>query len=54
MNRKDVQLLILVMGILVAVFSWQFIYNPNQEKAEQISAENDAQKNGGGTGGTGQ
>ena len=41
MNRKDVQLLILVMGILVAVFSWQFIYNPNQEKAEQISAENE-------------
>ncbi len=41
MNRKDVQLLILVMGILVAVLSWQFVYNPNQEKAEQISAENE-------------
>ena len=42
MNRKDVQLLILAMGILVAVLSWQFVYNPNQEKADQISAENDA------------
>lgn len=42
MNRKDVQLLILVMGILVAVLSWQFVYNPNQDKAEQISAENDS------------
>ena len=40
MNRKDVQLLILVLGILVAVLSWQFVYNPNQEKVEQVSAEN--------------
>ena len=41
MSKKDVQLLCAVLGILVAVLSWQFIYNPNQEKAEQISAEND-------------
>lgn len=41
MNRKDVQLLILVLGILAAVLSWQFVYNPNQETAEQVSAEND-------------
>lgn len=41
MNKKDVQLLCAVLGILVAVLSWQFVYNPNQEKAEQISAEND-------------
>ncbi len=45
MNRKDVQLLILVLGILVAVLSWQFVYNPNQEKAEAINAENDTLRN---------
>lgn len=41
MNRKDIQLLILVLGILATVLSWQFVYNPNLEKAEEVNAEND-------------
>lgn len=42
MNRKDVQLLILVAGILAAVLSWQFVYKSNQTKAETIRTENTA------------
>jgi len=44
MKRKDVQLLIGLLGILLAVVSWQFIYNPNIEEAETITAENDTLK----------
>lgn len=41
MKRKDVQLLLIVLGILLAVLSWQFIYNPNIEEADKITAENE-------------
>lgn len=41
MKRKDVQLLLIVLGILIAVLSWQFIYNPNIEEAELLAAENE-------------
>lgn len=41
MNRKDVQLLLIVLGVLLAVMSWQFIYNPNIEEAEALAAENE-------------
>ena len=40
MNRKDIQLLLSVLGILVAVLSWQFIYNPNIEEADALAEEN--------------
>lgn len=40
MKRKDVQLLLIVLGILIAVCSWQFIYNPNVEKTDTLEAEN--------------
>ena len=41
MKRKDVQLLLMVLGILLAVLSWQFVYNPNIEEAEALAAENE-------------
>ena len=41
MKRKDVQLLLIVLGILLAVLSWQFVYNPNIEEADKITAENE-------------
>lgn len=39
MNRKDVQLLLALLGVLAAVASWQFVYNKNVEKTEQVRAE---------------
>lgn len=40
MQKKDIQLLLIVFGILIAFASWQFIYKGNQEKTEKIQAEN--------------
>lgn len=40
MNRKDIQALLAVLGILLAVVSWQFVYKPYQAKAEQVKTEN--------------
>lgn len=45
MKRKDIQLLLIVLGILLAVVSWQYIYNPNIEKVDKITAENETLKN---------
>ena len=39
MQKKDIQLLLIVFGILIAFASWQFIYKGNQEKTEKIQAE---------------
>lgn len=40
MSKKDIQLLLVVFGILIGFASWQFVYKPNQQKAETISTEN--------------
>lgn len=42
MKRKDVQVLLIVLGLLMALLSWQFVYNSNQEKTEAIRTENTA------------
>lgn len=42
MKRKDVQLLLIVLGVLIAVISWQFVYTPNIDKAETLDTENTA------------
>ncbi len=41
MSKKDIQLLFIVFGILIGFASWQFIYKPNQQKAETIKTENE-------------
>ncbi len=40
MKKNDVQLLMIVLGILLCVVAWQFVYNPNVEKTEALEAEN--------------
>ena len=42
MSKKDIQLLLIVFGILIGFASWQFVYKPNQEKTETIKTENTA------------
>lgn len=45
MSKKDIQLLLIVFGILIGFASWQFIYKPNQAKAEKVKTENTALQN---------
>lgn len=40
MKKKDIQLLLIAFGILIAFLSWQFIYKGNQEKTEKLKAQN--------------
>lgn len=40
MKKNEIQLLLVVLGILMAVASWQIVYKNNQAKAEEIKAEN--------------
>lgn len=40
MQKKDIQLLLIVFGILIGVASWQFIYKGNQEKTQKLTEEN--------------
>ena len=40
MSKKDIQLLLIVFGILIAFSSWQFAYKPNQEKTKKVKTEN--------------
>ena len=42
MKKSDVQLLLMVFGILVAFASWYFIYNANLTKIDEVHAESDA------------
>ncbi len=41
-QRKDVPILLIVLGVLLAVISWQFIYNPNVEKTKWYEEDNEA------------
>lgn len=41
MKKSEIQLLLIVIGILVAVASWQLVYNNYQEKTEAVEAENE-------------
>ena len=45
MSKKDIQLLLIVFGILIGFASWQFVYKPNQQKAETIKTENTTLQN---------
>lgn len=40
MNKKNVQILLMLLGLLCLVLCWQFVYTPNREKAAQVRAEN--------------
>lgn len=40
MSKKDIQLLLIVFGILIAFSSWQFVYKANEEKTNKIKTEN--------------
>lgn len=40
MKKNEIQMLLVVLGILMAVASWQFIYKNNQAKAEEVRTEN--------------
>lgn len=40
MSKKDIQLLLIVFGVVIGFASWQFVYKPNQEKVETIKTEN--------------
>lgn len=40
MSKKDLQLLLIVFGILIAFSSWQFVFKANQEKTDKLKAEN--------------
>lgn len=41
MKKNEVQLLLVVLGILALVVSWQLIYKNNMMKTEEISAQNE-------------
>lgn len=41
MKKSEIQLLLVVFGILIAFASWQFAYKKNMEQAEQVRAENE-------------
>lgn len=41
MQKKDIQLLLIVFGILIGFASWQFVYKENQEKTEKLQAQNE-------------
>lgn len=40
MAKKEIQLLIALVGIAVAFLSWQYIYKPKMEQVEQMNAQN--------------
>lgn len=40
MKKNEVQLLLIVIGILFAILSWQLVYNNYEEKTQQVEAEN--------------
>lgn len=40
MKKSEVQLLLIVIGIVFAVASWQLVYNNYQEKTQKVEAEN--------------
>ncbi len=44
MKKNEVQLLLIVFGILALVLSWQLIYRNNQLKTEEINAQNEELK----------
>lgn len=41
-NKGDMQILLMVLGVLIAVAVWQFFYNPNMEEAALVQEENEA------------
>lgn len=41
MKKNEIQLLLVVLGILMAVCSWQFLYKKNQAKAAEINTRNE-------------
>ncbi len=41
MKKNEVQLLLVVLGILMLVVSWQLIYKNNMTKAEEINVQNE-------------
>lgn len=41
MKKNEVQLLLIVFGILALIVSWQFIYKSNQAKTEEIHVQNE-------------
>lgn len=41
MKKNEVQLLLIVLGILALVVSWQLIYRNNQMKTEEVNAQNE-------------
>lgn len=40
MAKKEIQLLIALVGIALAFLSWQYVYKPNMEEVKQIEAQN--------------
>lgn len=44
MKKNEIQWLLIIIGILSAVLSWQLVYNKYQEKTAQVEAENDTLK----------
>lgn len=41
MKKSEIQLLLVVFGILIAFASWQLVYKKNMEQAEQVRTENE-------------
>lgn len=44
MKKSEVQLLLIVFGILILLASWQFVYKSNQTKAEELNTQNEELK----------
>lgn len=42
MKKSDVQLLLLVAGLLMAFCSWYFVYNANMDKMYEVQLENES------------
>lgn len=44
MKKSEIQLLLVVFGILIVLASWQFAYKSNQTKTQELNAQNEELK----------
>lgn len=44
MKKSEIQLLLIVLGVLILFASWQFVYKSNQTKTQELTAQNEELK----------
>ena len=40
MKKSELQLLLIVFGVLILLASWQFVYKSNQAKTQELNTQN--------------